>query len=110
MKNHPYSVALSKPTSTQLLRPGSVGYWNRLGDWKLIAQLDDPESLEKRGLKAPEEKLERAKHKVITDWGRKYSTLVEETNVPANCGTSVCSNWQRPSLIYHRDIPGAPAS
>ncbi|EON64522.1 hypothetical protein W97_03755 [Coniosporium apollinis CBS 100218] len=95
MKDHPYGLALYKPTSTKLLRPGSVGYWNDLGDWQPIAQLDDPESLQQKRLKAPEEELERAKYKVITDWDRKYSTLVTETNVTGQVGV---------------EIPGAPAS
>jgi hypothetical protein len=54
-ENHPYGMALYKPQSTKVLRPGSVGYWNQLGDWNPIVQLDDPASLQLQSLKAPEE-------------------------------------------------------
>jgi hypothetical protein len=78
---HPYGVPLYKPASTRLMRPGSVGYFNSLGEWAPITQLDDPKSLKSGGLKQPEEELERAEFKPITSWDRKYSEKVEEKSV-----------------------------
>ncbi len=82
-RNHPYGMALYKPLSTKVLRPGSVGYWNDLGDWNPIAQLDSEHSLQLQAFKVPEEELQRAKFQPITEWDRKYSILVTETDLSA---------------------------
>jgi len=94
---HPYGLALYKATSTRLLRPGAVGYFNRLGEWAPITQLDDPELLKKDGFKPPEEDLEQAKYKPITNWDRKCSEGVKESDVSGNA--SVCAAMQQRGAI-----------
>lgn len=86
VKPHPYGVPLYKPTSTRLMRPGSVGYFNDLGEWAPITQLDDLKTLQREGLKPPEEDLERVKYSPITTWDRKYSEGVNENDVSGKVG------------------------
>jgi hypothetical protein len=79
--SHSYGLPLYKPTSTRLMRPGSVGYFNALGDWAPVTKLDTIPADGERGLKPPEEELETARYVPITDWSRKYSQGVSEVTV-----------------------------
>jgi hypothetical protein len=78
---HPYGVPLYKPVSTKILRPGSVGYFNKLGEWAPITQLDDLASLASDGFEPPEEDLKRARYKPVTNWDRKWSKDVQESDI-----------------------------
>ncbi|ORY06779.1 hypothetical protein BCR34DRAFT_489888 [Clohesyomyces aquaticus] len=57
IKVHSYRFGLYKPALTLELRPGLVRYWNNLGVWQPIIQLDNADEVKKKGLKIPKEDL-----------------------------------------------------
>ncbi|KAF1831602.1 hypothetical protein BDW02DRAFT_44472 [Decorospora gaudefroyi] len=81
MKVYPFGLGLYKPPSTLALRPGSVGYFNELGVWQPIVQLENAEDVKGKGLKIPEEELAKHEFDPETDWAPMYSTEVIEADI-----------------------------
>ena len=81
MRDHPYGYALYNPTSSAVLKPGAVGYFDDLGYWNPLANLADASSLTERGLKLkpfPQDELYAAKQDESMSWGPKLSKTVRE--------------------------------
>jgi hypothetical protein len=86
MKNHPYGYGLYQPPFSTVIKPGSVGYFDKLGFWSPIADLTDPASLSAAGLQPPRQKLSKApSQKQI--WGPMASKSVSGKNLDVSAGT-----------------------
>ncbi|MCJ1246416.1 hypothetical protein MMC30_003623 [Trapelia coarctata] len=88
MKHHPQGYALYEPISTEVLKPGACGYFDRYGSWNVVAQLDDPESLQKHGFLDPSEELQADHDKRKVVWGPKCSVGVKGAKVDVEVGVS----------------------
>ena len=86
MKHHPQGYALYEPFSTTSLKPGACGYFDDYGTWNPIVQLDDNESLIKRGFEPPDEELEEADDNTNIVWGPKCSSGVKGVKVDIPVG------------------------
>ena len=76
-KRHDYGYPLYEPTSRTIIRPGVCGYVDQHGQWNPIADLSNPEELEKKGLATPQESLEVAPDDRDISWGPKCSEAVK---------------------------------
>jgi hypothetical protein len=86
MAHHPYGYAMYKPVSSNILKPGSCGYFDSLGTWNPFVDLTSPSSLQKYGLSSPKEELERIPSEENTDWGPKVSRSVTEARLDLSGG------------------------
>jgi|SRR5271155_4429483 len=85
MRQHHHGYALYKPVSSDLMRPGSCGYFDDSGSWNPILDLSDPQSLQKHGLTPPKE-LTPAPVENNISWGPKASQGVTEQKIDISLG------------------------
>jgi hypothetical protein len=103
MQHHPYGYALYKPMSSTILKPGSCGYFDSLGAWNPIANLDDVQSLQKYGLQPPKERLEKAPPEENITWGPKVSQNVTEQRMDLSGGARYANLYLEYTDIFkHR--------
>lgn len=83
MRNHPYGYALYQPTSSSIIKPGVVGFFDKTGFWSPLADLNDEEGLKAAGLSPPSSKLVAAPDQLST-WGVMTSKSTSGQNFEAN--------------------------
>lgn len=86
MTEHPYGHGFYEPELASVVRPGTCGYLNRLGQWQPIADLTNTDDLDEKKLKYPAS-LTRApgrKH----EWGPKCSNSVRQKKLGASVAGS----------------------
>ena len=110
MAHHPYGYAMYKPVSSNILKPGSCGYFDSLGTWNPFVDLTSPSSLEKYGLSSPKEELERIPSEENTDWGPKVSRSVTEARLDLSGGLGYVCLWSRSTSLSFSSLrtPNAP--
>jgi hypothetical protein len=86
MKNHPYGYGLYQPCFSTVIKPGSVGFFDKSGFWSPLADLADPKALETAGLKAPKHALSPAPPQKQS-WGPMASKSTSGHNIDASAGT-----------------------
>jgi hypothetical protein len=85
MRQHNHGYALYKPVSSDLMRPGSCGYFDDSGSWNPILDLNDGKSLQKHGL-CPPKGLNLAPVEDNISWGPKTSQGVTEQKIDVSLG------------------------
>ena len=98
---HPYGHALYHPASNKELRPGSVGFFNAVGLWNPIANLEDSASLAKYGLRSPTQSLTAAKPEQILRWFPKLGKDVKERIGGIDLGVESVSCLDIIIITYH---------
>lgn len=74
LRNHPEGHALYNKTSADHLRPGTCGFFDVKGDWKVIAHISDTENLRTEGWTAPRDDL-----KIESDFGIEWPLKLSES-------------------------------
>ena len=98
MRNHPFGFALYHPCNKALLKPGSCGYFNHLGDWNPISDVLSSNG----GFVGLDEDLQAAEPQKLS-WGPKCSEHVTERRLKTKmfCSRQVGTD--------NSTIPGIPA-
>lgn len=86
MQNHPYGIALYRPLRTSLFKPGAFGYFDEIGEWNLIGNLEDAELLARKGFSPVEVELEKAPIENGIKWGPMASLNLKGTKIQMAAG------------------------
>lgn len=86
MAHHPFGIALYRPLSSEIFRPGACGYFDDCGDWNPICDLGDSSSMDVNGLERPEDPIERAPLDQGITWAAKLSMKMRGVKVPLKAG------------------------
>lgn len=88
MRHHPYGWALYKKVTRRDMFPGSCGYFDPEGDWRGIADLNDPPELAKQGWKMPHDDMRFPQPPDSVVWGPKSSGSVNFNHVGGTIGAT----------------------
>ncbi|KAF8966079.1 hypothetical protein BDZ97DRAFT_1809439 [Flammula alnicola] len=86
MENHPFGIALYRPPSLSIFKPGIIGYFDAFGSWNIIADLEDHEELLRKGLSSVEDELVKAPRDNRIKWGPKVSSNTKTTKIELSAG------------------------
>ena len=87
-KRHDYGYPLYEPTFRAIIKPGVCGYIDRHGKWNPVADLNNREELERKGLSIPRESLEFAPDDHDISWGPKCSDSVRGRRLGAEAAAT----------------------